>query len=176
MPSQHAIDFQYYSRYLAVATSGILTGILITHSTLLTPLLLASPSHSTILRQFHTLQSSSSPSSSKKLITRLSLSSSLFFFAASYLRLSKSWPSAIRCWAAGCLALSVLPYSWLVMGRTVRKLEGLYEEEVEKREVEGMKEGEVVVRGEVRGLVDWWGVVNLGRVVGAGAAFLLGIF
>lgn len=64
------------------------------------------------------------------------------------------------------------------MRRTERKLEGFYGEEVVGKEVEGMKEkeGEVVVRGEVRGLVDWWGVVNLGRVVGAGAAFLVGVF
>ncbi|KAK6519923.1 hypothetical protein TWF506_000217 [Arthrobotrys conoides] len=168
MPSLYAIP--YYSKYLGVATSGILTGILLTHSTTITPLLLASPSHSIILRQFHSLQTPSK----KKTITRLSLSSSLFFFTASYLRVTKSWPSTIRCWIAGVLAISVIPYSWLVMKRTERKLEALYEEEVEGK-VEAEKEGQVVVRGEVRGLVDWWGLVNLGRVGAAGAAFLVGI-
>ncbi|RVD87114.1 uncharacterized protein DFL_005357 [Arthrobotrys flagrans] len=171
MPCLYAA-IPYYSKYLGVATSGILTGILLTHSTTLIPLLLASPSHTTILRQFHTLQSS------KKAITHLSLSSSLLFFTASYIRVTKSWPATIRCWIAGLLAISVIPYSWVVMRRTERKLEGFYGEEVVGKEVEGMKEkeGEVVVRGEVRGLVDWWGVVNLGRVVGAGAAFLVGVF
>ncbi|KAF3168210.1 hypothetical protein TWF225_010769 [Orbilia oligospora] len=167
MPSLYAIP--YYSKYLGVATSGILTGILLTHSTTLTPLLLASPDHSIILRQFHTLQTSS-----KKTITRLSLSSSLFFFTASYLRVTKSWPSTIRCWIAGALAISIIPYSWLIMKRTERKLETLYEEELEQK-VDATKEGQVVVRGEVRALVDWWGVKNLGRVGAAAAAFLVGI-
>ncbi|KAK6496987.1 hypothetical protein TWF481_001966 [Arthrobotrys musiformis] len=168
MPSLYAIP--YYSKYLGLATSGILAGMLLTHSTLLTPLLLASPDHSIILRQFHHYLEHS-----KKPITRLSLSSSLFFFAASYHRVTKSWPSTVRCWIAGALALSVIPYSWVVMRRTERKLEGFYEEEVAEGGVKSAKEGEVVIKGEVRGLVDWWGVVNLGRVFGAGAAFLVGI-
>ncbi|KAK6340035.1 hypothetical protein TWF730_001810 [Orbilia blumenaviensis] len=167
MPCLYAA-IPYFSKYAGVASAGILTGMLITHSNLITPILLASPNHSIILRQFHRLQDSN------KTITRLSLSSSILFLTGSYIRATKSWPITIRCWIAGFLAISVIPYNWLVMRRTERKLERLYEEEVQGG-VTSLKEGEVVVKGEVRRLVDWWGLLNLGRVFGAAASFLVGI-
>ncbi|KAK6523013.1 hypothetical protein TWF281_002436 [Arthrobotrys megalospora] len=170
MPCIYAL-IPYYSKYLGVATTGILTGILLTHSSLATPLLLTSPNHEIILRQFRLLQEKSG-----KPITHLAILSSAFYLTASYIRATKSWPTTIRCWVAGFLTLGVIPYRYLVMRRTEKKLELLYQEEVEGMdfEVKG-KEGEVVVKGEVRQLVDWWGVVNLGRVFGAGAAFLVGL-
>ncbi|KAH6853486.1 hypothetical protein B0I37DRAFT_440627 [Chaetomium sp. MPI-CAGE-AT-0009] len=62
--------------------------------------------------------------------------------------------------AAG-LTVGVAPYTVVVMGGTNARLMGL-EERV--GEVRGLSEGEVAVEERsAKGLVDWWGVLNLGR-------------
>ncbi|KAF3935218.1 hypothetical protein ABW19_dt0201045 [Dactylella cylindrospora] len=171
------IPILFHSKVIGVTTAGILTGTLLTHSITTTPLLLSSPNHEIILKQFRHVSSASSSRTSKR-INALTIISSLSFITSAYLRFTH--PScrhipALRYLISGLLVASVLPYGWLAMRRTEEKLERLYEEEVEGLgfEMRGEEEG-VVVKGEVRQLVDWWGVVNLGRVVGAGIGLLVG--
>ncbi|KAF3923807.1 hypothetical protein ABW21_db0200921 [Orbilia brochopaga] len=165
------------SKFFGITASGLLTGTIISQSTIGTPLLLASPNHEIILRQFKVLTRQVG-----RPITTAALIASLSYFTSAYLRFSQlhgqHWRHAFlvsRYLAAGALMLLVIPYRWLVMSRTEGKLQRLYEEEVE-----GLgfamrsKEGEIVVKGEVRQLVDWWGLLNLGRAWPAAAGFILG--
>ncbi|KAJ6261682.1 hypothetical protein Dda_2480 [Drechslerella dactyloides] len=166
----------HLSKFFGITASGLLTGIIISQSTIVTPLLLASPNHEIILKQFKSLSKQIG-----KPVSTVALLASASYLATAYLRLTHARgstvhsPHVLRYLAAGAFVLGVLPYRWLFMRRTEGKLQRLYEEEVE-----GLgfamrsKQGEVVVKGEVRQLVDWWGLLNLGRVVPAALGFMLG--
>ncbi|KAK6331220.1 hypothetical protein TWF696_003279 [Orbilia brochopaga] len=164
------------SKFFGITASGLLTGTIISQSTVATPLLLASTNHEIILRQFKALTRQLG-----RPVTTAALIASLSYFATAYLRFTTHsrvrHTHVLRYLAAGAAVMMVLPYRWLVMRRTEGKLHRLYEEEVE-----GLgfamrsKEGEVVVKGEVRQLVDWWGLLNLGRGVPAAVGFILGVW
>ncbi|KAK3300105.1 uncharacterized protein B0H64DRAFT_437289 [Chaetomium fimeti] len=61
--------------------------------------------------------------------------------------------------AAAGLTVGIAPYTMVVMGGVNGRLKGL-----EKRVGEVRSEGEVAIEERsAKGLVDWWGVLNLGR-------------
>ncbi|KAK6542775.1 hypothetical protein TWF694_006717 [Orbilia ellipsospora] len=156
-----------------VITTSVLTGMLLSHSLHSTPLLLQSDNHRTILEQFRLLKVHST-----RTAMDLALTTSLFFSATSIIRLRyDDIFGSLRYIFASVAVLGLLPYHYLIMGGTERRLATLYSEEVNQPPgafISRPMTREVVVKGEVRELVDRWGLLNLGRVVGVAVGLFVG--
>ncbi|KAF3914125.1 hypothetical protein AA313_de0207160 [Arthrobotrys entomopaga] len=147
--------------------------MLLAHSLHATPLLLQTDNHRTILQQFRLLRHQAT-----RTAIDLTLTASLFLSATSILKVRyEDIPGAFRYIIASVTVLGLLPYHAFVMWGTERRLATLYTEEVAQPSVALASRSvtrEVVVKGEVRELVDRWGMLNLGRVVGIAVGFFIG--
>jgi hypothetical protein len=142
----------------ALLLSSLSSGIVLSLSTFLVPRLLESPTP-TMLTQWqrtYTLGASTMP------FTGL-ISAAAYFWLG--LRAGISGVGGFRgrmYVVAGALTVGIVPFTVLVMRGTNEKLKVL-------RERFGLdakgEQGEVVAEEErsAKGLVDWWGVLNLGR-------------
>ncbi|KAK3694066.1 hypothetical protein B0T22DRAFT_60396 [Podospora appendiculata] len=165
----------HLARATALLLSSSLTGASITLSTLLVPRLLESPTPLMLQQMARTIthgQSAMPP------LTALA-AAAYFYLAASQFHVHDHGlrsGGAVRGYLlAGALCAGIAPYTWFLMAPTSRRL-------LKKAEdVRGMSASEEVVEIGPREeggkyLVDWWGVLNLGRAALFGLASGVGIF
>lgn len=153
---------------LGLTTSLILGGANLALSIQLVPRLLDSPTP-LLLRQWHAAYLQG-----KRAFPPFALLSSLSYFYLAY-KGDALDGNRIGYLVAGLLTVGIVPYTFAVMGGTNRKL-------IEKREEIGALGSqdtvvEIGLKNEsAHALLDWWGVLNLGRGVMLSAAGVLGVW
>jgi hypothetical protein len=156
---------------LGLSTSLLLSGGVLTTSIYLVPRLLESPSPLLLRQWLHTYNLG------KRTAPPMAILSSLSYLYLAY-QTHASDPTDAKAWAyltSGVLMAGIAPYTLTVMRGTNGKL-------IEKAgEMKGFKDGETVVevglgKETAHALVDWWGVLNLGRGVMLSVAGVLGVW
>jgi len=156
---------------LGLTTSLLLGGSTITLSTFLIPRLLESPSPLLLKQWLHTF------TLGKRTNPPIAILSSL-----SYLYLSYSShladPTDNRAWvylSSGVLMLGIVPYTFAFMSGVNNKLGQRAEDTATLGAMDEVVE--VGLGGETaHQLVDWWGMLNLGRGVMMSVAGILGVW
>ncbi|KAK0657262.1 hypothetical protein B0T16DRAFT_488435 [Cercophora newfieldiana] len=168
----------------ALLLSSTLTGLSLSYSTTLTPRLLESPIPIMLTQWTHAF------AQGKKYMPPPAIAAgAAYMYLATRRGLANSRMYAYI--AAAVLTVGIVPYTFGVMGRVNRMLEGR-ERTVRKLELEleggegvvvtaeerkGLEEEGAWVKGEVEGsryLVDRWGMLNLGRAVMLGVGAVVG--
>lgn len=156
---------------LGLTTSLLLAGSNITLSTFLIPRLLESPPPLLLKQWLHTYNLG------KMTAPPLAFLSSLSYIYLSY-KTHIADPTNRGAWAylgSGLLMCGIVPYTIAVMGDVNRKLV------VKAEEAAALGVGDEVLEEALgvesaHALVDWWGVLNLGRAAMMAVAGVLGVW
>merc|ERR1711939_611610 len=171
MPSETPLPIRL-AQTLGITSSLILSGMTLSTSLTTVPRLLESPP-TLLLQQWGHMYDRGRKTGPPIAL----LSSTTFFYLAYKAHVSplSSFPLSSSSTSpyilAGLLSISIIPYTFAILMPTnkqlLRKVEVLGEDEVEMREAER----------SAHQLVDWWGVLNLGRgvlLVGNGVGIVMG--
>ncbi|KAH7380917.1 hypothetical protein BKA64DRAFT_749649 [Cadophora sp. MPI-SDFR-AT-0126] len=152
---------------LGITSSLILSGMTLSTSLTTVPRLLESPP-SLLLQQWGHMYDRGKKTGSPIAL----LSSTSFFYLAYKAHTSLSLSHKVYSYIlAGLLSIGIIPYTFVVLVPTnrqlLRKVEVLGKVELSREDEKEMREAE----RSAHQLVDWWGVLNLGRgvlLVGSG--------